>query len=156
MASVLNLRSIKSPVTDLVSRRSSHTVLHAKTYLFVKETIMGAPVVHFEITGSDGKALQEFYNSIFDWQINANNPMAYGLVDTQSGGKGIGGGIASGQDSASGVTIYVEVDDIQSYLDRIAEKGGNTVVPITEIPGMVTFAVFQDPQGNLVGLVKNQ
>jgi predicted enzyme related to lactoylglutathione lyase len=28
------------------------------------------------------------------------------------------------------------------------------VVPVTEIPNMVTFAQFADPQGNVVGLVK--
>jgi predicted enzyme related to lactoylglutathione lyase len=28
-------------------------------------------------------------------------------------------------------------------------------VPVTEIPNMVTFAQFADPQGNVVGLVKS-
>lgn len=34
--------------------------------------------------------------------------------------------------------------------------GGKTVVPVTEIPDMVTFAQFADPEGNVVGLVKSQ
>jgi predicted enzyme related to lactoylglutathione lyase len=29
------------------------------------------------------------------------------------------------------------------------------VVPVTEIPGLVTFAQFADPQGNVVGLLKS-
>lgn len=29
-----------------------------------------------------------------------------------------------------------------------------TIVPTTEIPDMVTFALFADPDGNVVGLVK--
>jgi predicted enzyme related to lactoylglutathione lyase len=51
--------------------------------------------------------------------------------------------------------FYTEVDDPQAYLDRIEQAGGRTVVPVTEIPDMVTFAQFADPQGNVVGLVKS-
>jgi predicted enzyme related to lactoylglutathione lyase len=29
-------------------------------------------------------------------------------------------------------------------------------MPVTEIPGMVTFAQFADPEGNIVGLVKSE
>jgi len=34
--------------------------------------------------------------------------------------------------------------------------GGKTVVPVTHIPNMVTFAMFTDPEGHLVGLVKDE
>ena len=118
---------------------------------------MGAPVVHFEILGRNWKALQEFYADLFGWKINADNSMGYGLVDTDSGGKGIGGGVGGTSEGEAGwVTFYVEVGDIQAYLDKAARQGGKTIVPITEIPQMVTFAVFQDPEGHLIGLVKAQ
>src|SRR5574341_770127 len=39
---------------------------------------------------------------------------------------------------------------------EIIGKGGKTIVPVTEIPGMVTFAQFADPEGNVVGIVKNE
>jgi uncharacterized protein len=51
--------------------------------------------------------------------------------------------------------FYIEVDDPQAYLDRIEKASGNTVVPLTEIPDMVTFAQFADPQGYVVGLLKS-
>ena len=47
---------------------------------------MGNPVVHFEVAGKDGPALQKFYGDLFDWKIDNSNPMGYGLVDTDSGG----------------------------------------------------------------------
>lgn len=115
---------------------------------------MGQPVVHFEITARNGKRLQDFYAKLFGWKIDASNPMNYGIVDTQSEG-GIGGGIGP-TDGESGVTFYIEVDDPQAYVDRIESAGGKTVVPVTEIPGMVTFAQFADPEGNVVGLVKGE
>ena len=114
---------------------------------------MGRPVVHFEITGKDAKKLHDFYGALFDWQIDANKPMNYGLVDTRSERTTIGGGIGSGE-GLNQVTFYIEVDDPQAYLNKIEAKGGKTIVPVTEIPGMVTFAQFADPEGNVVGLVK--
>jgi hypothetical protein len=48
------------------------------------------------------------------------------------------------------------VDDLQGYLDKAEQSGGRTVVPVTEIPNMVTFAQFADPEGNVVGIVEQQ
>ncbi len=113
---------------------------------------MGQPVVHFEITGKDAKKLQGFYGGLFGWHIDASNPMNYGIVDTHGEG-GIGGGIGSAE-GQNQVTFYVQVDDVQAYLSKIEAAGGKTIVPVTEVPDMVTFALFADPEGNVVGLVK--
>ena len=48
----------------------------------------------------------------------------------------------------------MENPDIQALLDQAEKLGAKTVVPVTEIPDMVTFAQFTDPFGNLIGLVK--
>lgn len=114
---------------------------------------MGLPVVHFEIHGEDSNAIAAFYSSVFEWTINANNPLNYGLVDTDAEGKGIGGGICH-SNMAPAVLIYIQVDDPQLYLDKVEAAGGQTVVPVTEIPGAVTMAIFEDPAGNRIGLVK--
>lgn len=115
---------------------------------------MNNPVVHFEIVGRDGKNLQAFYGKVFDWSIKADNPFGYGEVKT--GSKGIDGGIAKSMQGTSYVTIYVEVDDLQKFLDRAIQNGGQIVIPPTEIPGAVTFAQFTDPEGHLIGLVKRR
>jgi predicted enzyme related to lactoylglutathione lyase len=110
--------------------------------------------VHFEITGKDGKKLQDFYSGVFNWKVDANNPMNYGIVSNEDTGGGIGGGISAGDGGTSQVTFYIEVDDPQAYLDKVTASGGRTVMPVTEIPGMVVLAQFADPEGNIVGLVK--
>jgi hypothetical protein len=51
-----------------------------------------APVVHFEVTGKDPQKLQSFYSKLFDWQINADNPMNYGLVNAVANGAEVGKG----------------------------------------------------------------
>ena len=115
---------------------------------------MSSPVVHFEVVGKDPKKLHGFYSSIFGWKIDANNPMNYGLVEAGREGA-IGGGIGQAEGSAH-ATFYIEVPDPQATLDQVGRAGGKTVVPVTVIPNMVTFAMFTDPEGNLVGLVKEE
>lgn len=114
---------------------------------------MGAPVTWFEISTTDAKAVREFYAELFGWDLQVLEEANYALVDVGVE-SGIGGGIGEAQ-GANQVIFYIEVDDPQAYLDRIEGAGGTTVVPVTEIPDMVTFAQFADPQGNVVGLVKN-
>ena len=115
---------------------------------------MGQPVVHFEIAGRDGKRLQDFYARLFDWKTEVDPAMNYGLVETGGEG-GINGGIMQTQgDVPPYLTFYVAVDDLQAYLGKAESLGGRTVVPPTPIPNVGAFAMFHDPEGNLVGLFK--
>ncbi len=115
---------------------------------------MAHPVVHFEVAGKNGERLQEFYGKLFDWKVNVAPEMGgYGLVEASEGG--IGGGIFQAQEGMGPfVTVYVSVDDLQAYLDKANSLGGKTVVPPTAIPGVGAFAMFHDPEGNLLGLFK--
>ncbi len=115
---------------------------------------MSAGVVHWEISSRNAKPLQDFYSNLFGWLINADNPMQYGLVDT--GLKlGINGGIFQGNEKQPpGVVIYVQVEDIQAYIDKAVTLGGKVILPVTEVPNMVTYALVTDIEGNTLGLLK--
>ncbi|MDA1188314.1 MAG: VOC family protein [Chloroflexi bacterium] len=115
---------------------------------------MANPIVHWEIVGGDVKKLSAFYKNIFGWKIE-NTPMNYSIVDTGDPGVGINGGIGAGEGGAKHVTFYASVDDLGATLKKIEKAGGKTVVPPTVIPNMVTFALFTDPEGHMVGLVKD-
>jgi len=112
---------------------------------------MGKPVVHFEVCGGDGKRLQAFYRDLFEWRINADNPMNYGIVDTQSGGKGIAGGVGP---APARVTFYVEVADLNACLLQAKKLGATVVMEPSAVPGGPTIAMFKDPEGNVIGLVR--
>lgn len=114
---------------------------------------MPNPVVHWEIQSMMPEKLQEFYAKLFDWHVDANNPMNYGMTDSHTE-EGINGGIGPTAGPSNLVTFYVQVDDLQAFLDNAEKLGGKTVMPITEIPGVVTLAQFADPEGNVIGLVK--
>jgi uncharacterized protein len=116
--------------------------------------MMGSPVVHFEINSANPEELHAFYGKLFDWHIETMPEMGYGMVDPH-GDRGIGGGIGRAQ-GPNQVTFYIEVDDPQAKLDQIEAAGGKTVVPVTAMGDMVTFAQFSDPDGNVIGLVKSE
>lgn len=135
---------------------------------------MGHAVVHFEIEGLDGEALQHFYGELFDWQTtDAGASVAYGLVPREdnltSEGIGIGGAICTVPDEPSSswrgprkadgytghVTIYVEVPDVGAALAQAESLGGKRIMGPDQIPGGPEIGVFTDPNGNLIGVTSS-
>jgi uncharacterized protein len=112
---------------------------------------MAQPVVHFEIGCRDVAKTEKFFGELFGWRIQSAGPAA--TIDA-AGPQGIPGHItALGHEPHHYTMFYVEVDDVQAYLDKAAALGGKTVVPPVKIPtGM--FAWFSDPEGNTIGLLK--
>jgi uncharacterized protein len=112
---------------------------------------MGATVVHVEVTGKNGEALQEFYKDVLGWSLDTNNPGGYGMYRQ---GDGLTGGIGATQDGSAGqVTFYVHADDPQAILDKVAARGGQVVMPLTEVAPETTIALFADPEGHVVGIM---
>ena len=52
---------------------------------------MAAKIIHVEVAGKDGPALQRFYSDVFGWELNTDNPGGYGLVRQGDVTGGIGG-----------------------------------------------------------------
>jgi predicted enzyme related to lactoylglutathione lyase len=114
---------------------------------------MAHPVVHFEVIGKDGPKLQKYYADLFGWQIDANNPMNYGLI-TDSG-NGVGGGIAAGPEGYEGhVTFYVQVPDVEAALAKAESLGGARIFGPETIMENVTLGQFTDPEGHVIGLTQ--
>jgi predicted enzyme related to lactoylglutathione lyase len=119
---------------------------------------MGRPVVHFEITGKDGAKLQGYYSELFDWQIDANNPMGYGMVSREENvtadGIGIGGGVSTGPEGYGGhVTVYVEVPDVEAALAKAEELGGSRMMGPQQVMEDLVVGLFHDPEGHLIGVM---
>jgi predicted enzyme related to lactoylglutathione lyase len=115
---------------------------------------MGNAVIHFEVGGKDAAKLGTFYDDLFGWTTSIHEPSGYGMVDTGADGKGIGGGISTPPDGKPMVTFYVDVDDLAKALKKAEQLGGKTVMPPMDVPEGPSLAMFADPEGNVVGLVK--
>ena len=123
---------------------------------------MGQPVVHFEVIGKDGEKLRGYYSELFGWKIDADNPMGYGIVERRGQPDrrrrvGIGGGIAGGPDGYEGhVTFYVAVPDVEAALAKAESSAAlASWVPET-VMGTIELGQFTDPEGHMIGLVKDQ
>ena len=120
---------------------------------------MGRPVVHFEVVGNDGKKLQKYYSELFDWDIEADNDMGYGLVVREANlnpdGIGIGGGVSQGPEGYGGhVTFYVEVPDVEAALAKAEQLGGSRIFGPDKVMDMMVLGQFADPEGHVIGVVE--
>jgi predicted enzyme related to lactoylglutathione lyase len=112
---------------------------------------MGYPVMWFDLGAADVQPLRKFYGDLFGWKLESAAE-TYTMIDTQ-GGSGMIGGIGRSGTGDPWIAFYVEVEDPQSVLEQAEKMGAKTVVPVTELPA-VMFAMFNDPDGLLIGLMK--
>lgn len=116
---------------------------------------MANPVTWFEIIGKDPIKLQSFYRDVFGWKLSPPAPEMGNYSVVEHEGKGIGGGIGGAMEGSNArVTVYIEVDDPQAYLAKAARAGATTLMPVMDVMEGVTIAMFADPEGNTVGLMK--
>jgi predicted enzyme related to lactoylglutathione lyase len=110
-------------------------------------------VIHFEIVGKDGAALQRFYSDLFAWKLNTDNPGGYGMTSHDATGVVVGIG-DSPNGGAGHVTGYVAVDDVEATLARATELGGTVIMPkFSPGPGAV-LGLFADPEGHVIGVTE--
>jgi predicted enzyme related to lactoylglutathione lyase len=113
-------------------------------------------IVHWELMGPDASALNSFYHEMFGWK-GQEVPGFGGYTMIAADDSGIAGAVGAGSEQMpSYQTMYVEVESIDAHLAKVEAGGGKTVVPRTVVPGMVVFGMFNDPAGNLVGLVEEE
>ena len=113
----------------------------------------------FEIPATDIKRAKEFYQTIFNIQMEEqemmNMKMAFFPYDPGSGK--LSGGLCQSdfhKPAMDGVLIYLNGNpDLKSILDKVEGAGGRVVMPKTEIsPDIGYMAFFVDSEGNRVGL----
>ena len=114
-----------------------------------------ARITHFDISADEPEKLVPFYESIFDWQFKKwDGPMDYWMITTGPNDKpGINGGLAKRQKD-NYILNTLEVDDIDKTIAQIEEQGGSIVSEKQPIPGVGYFASFNDPEGNLLGIMQ--
>jgi predicted enzyme related to lactoylglutathione lyase len=113
---------------------------------------MGDPVTNFEINSADPAKARKFYSEVLGWKMNFMPENNYTFVDTDAGGKGIGGGIGPLRGPKPFVTFYVVVKDPDASVKKAVQAGGTVVFPATKVGPTTTIALFSDPDGNVIGL----
>jgi predicted enzyme related to lactoylglutathione lyase len=107
----------------------------------------------FEVMGTDGGKLRQFYGDLFGWTFEVLSQVDYGLVKTGDS-RGVPGGIGkTSPGTPSWVTFYTETPDVTASLAKAAALGGKVIAPRTEVPGAI-IGIFEDPEGHVLGLVE--
>jgi predicted enzyme related to lactoylglutathione lyase len=104
-------------------------------------------IVHFDVSGPDEAALHRFYAGVLEWKVEPQGP-GYALVRTPDGGPD--GALVEGEDAS--LTLGVAVDDLEATVARVAEHGGEILMPPTD-NGWVLKALVRDPAGNRIALI---
>jgi uncharacterized protein len=114
---------------------------------------MANPFVHVELMTSDLGKSKEFYQSMFDWQLEdiPGPGMDYTLIKV---GEGTGGGMMKVPmpGMASCWIAYVLVDDVAASTEKAKSLGATIVKDVTEVPGMGLFSVMVDPTGASIAM----
>jgi uncharacterized protein len=116
---------------------------------------MGQPVVHWELWSEDPAQIADFYQKVFGWTIRTIPELNYRLVETGGEG-GINGGIMKPQRGPwpGKLAFYIDVDDLEEYSRKIQQAGGRMVVEKVDVPGVGQLALFEDPDGRVLGMWK--
>jgi uncharacterized protein len=120
-------------------------------------------VIHFEIHADDTARAAKFYSELLGWTISKwVGPMEYSLVTTgPDGTPGINGGLMkrphplSGNDGVIAYVCTVDVTDVDRYVARAQELGGQVALPKMPVPGIGWLAYLKDTEGNVFGLMQH-
>jgi len=107
-------------------------------------------IAHIEIPVKDTDRSAEFYSKLFGWDFRPFG-RGYHLYNSH---KSFTVGLRKADNIVSGDTtiFHLRIDNIEGYLNKSTELGGNVYRGKTIIPAMGHYALIKDIDGNIIGL----
>ena len=109
------------------------------------------PVVHWELVARDREKQKAFYAELVSWAIG-EGPIAQ--VPAGLGGPEPGPGGHLIQGDRPGFALYVQVRDLAESSAAAVALGAKVTLERLDIPGGVSLAMLEDPEGNPLALVQ--
>jgi predicted enzyme related to lactoylglutathione lyase len=110
----------------------------------------------FEIPTGDIERAARFYGTIFDTDLEIEEATPGFKMAQLPYEEGVGGALVQGEGytpNPQGTVAYLNGgDDLSTVLDRVAEAGGEVLMPKTSIGENGFAAFFLDTEGNRLGL----
>ena len=118
---------------------------------------MKNPVSYFEIPVTDLDRAVEFYESVFELQLERATVDGYdmALFPSSSDAAGASGALAKGDvygPSKEGAILYFSVDDIDPIIERAIARSGKVLYPKKSIGALGFVAEIEDSEGNRIAL----
>lgn len=128
-------------------------------------------IVHFEVPSDNLERTKRFYTELFGWKMEKMQGMGqreYWTFSTSSSDRGGGGNNSNGGDgSGSGteqrtisggmmerqmpqepIMVYIGVDSVTEYSNKVERLGGKVIKQKTEVPGYGWFAICTETENN--------
>ena len=125
--------------------------------------MMPKAIQNFHIPVENFDRAKRFYAHIFDTELQEMEFQQIRLAVFEFSEEGLrtGGALIAGSDrkpSREGITIYFDCSpDLKAVLGRVPSEGGQIIIEKTELgPGMGYYAIFDDTEGNRIGLYSEQ
>lgn len=112
-------------------------------------------ITHIDIPVSDMARAQGFYSTLFGWEI-AEPPGFEGYPMWRAPNQISGGGLAPRGEGFTQPRSYVETDSIEETLELVKANGGKVLMDKSPISDTSWWAIFEDPDGNHVGLYEGE
>lgn len=118
------------------------------------------PINHIEIPAADIERSREFYTILFGWKLNPISNQGKSMM-TMVPVNGISDSevavlLTPKLNSEQEITHYIDVPNIEDYIKRVEDLGGEVIVPPTEVPNHGIFCLCLDPDKNVFGLWERQ
>jgi predicted enzyme related to lactoylglutathione lyase len=127
-------------------------------------------IVHFEVPSDNLERTKRFYTELFGWKMEKMQGMGqreYWTFSTSSSDRGGGNNSNGGEGSGSGteqrtisggmmerqmpqepIMVYIGVDSVTEYSNKVERLGGKVIKQKTEVPGYGWFAICTDTENN--------
>lgn len=119
-------------------------------------------IVHFEIPSDNLERTKKFYTDLFGWKIEkmpGTDQREYWTFATTTNNKGgsnngggeqrtLSGGMLERQMPQEPIMIYIGVDSVTEYSNKVERLGGKVIKQKTEVPGYGWFAICTDTENN--------
>jgi uncharacterized protein len=116
-----------------------------------------------EIPVTDLSRATKFYESVFDVELNLHEmgpslvgaPLKMAMFPGVKETTGAGGALVKSEGytpSHQGPLIYFSVENIENVLKKVERSGGKTLAPKASIGEFGFIGLFEDPEGNRIGL----
>jgi hypothetical protein len=115
--------------------------------------------VWYELSTTDVDGARAFYKDVVGWGTEKFPGPESGYWIWQNGAKGIGGLMATSEMTKAVSTTpnwlaYVHVADVDGIIGEAVELGAKTCLEPHDIPTVGRIAVFADPQGAVLAVIK--
>lgn len=117
-----------------------------------------------ELVTADTEGCKRFYGALVGWQAHEvavampEGTITYTLFKRD--GREVAGMMKMEGPAWTGIPphwmAYIEVEDVDAAVARVAALGGTVCVPPTDIPEVGRFSVIKDPAGATVSLMTSR